>query len=80
MWRRLDGDAMGWGAPTTAPVSLRTAEPYLIEPVQTSPGHLLLLAQTFLARQTTYWLALVFGLLGAVGLTTRALLRRMAAA
>ena len=77
VWRQLDGDVVGWGDPSAPVLSRRTAEPYLIEPVDTSPGHLLRLGQTFMARQPGYWLALVFGLIGLASVRTRGVLRRM---
>ncbi len=59
-WRRLEGDAAVWGAPSDPVVSRRLGETYLIAPLDTSLRQLWLLWRTWMAEQPAYWLAFVF--------------------
>jgi hypothetical protein len=76
IWRQLDGDVAVWTAIAEPVLSRRISPPYVVEPVDTSIGHLSLLARTFLAGHAGYWLAVVFPLIGGLSLVTGILLRR----
>ena len=77
-WQRLEGDVSIWSAQTDDLLSRRLAAPYVIEPVEISARHLLLLWRTYMAENPGYWLALVFALVVCLTLATGALLRRRA--
>jgi cellulose synthase operon protein B len=77
-WAQLEGDVSIWGAGSDQVLSRRVAPPYVIEAVDASVQHVWLLWRTFMAENTSYWLALVFALVVSLTLATGALLRRRA--
>jgi hypothetical protein len=78
VWDRLDGDVTMWDSSTGAVLSHQVAAPYVIDPIDTSLGHMVLIWRTYMAKHQGAWLLLVFAAVAGLSLLTGFLLRRMA--
>lgn len=76
LWDRLDGDYARWHGASTAPVTQRLQERFLIDGIESEPGQLRLAALTFLSSQRSLWIGLLLACLVLLSLGTSWALRR----